>query len=108
MLPQHPEWVQAVNQIIEPHTAGLPQDENVVWISMTKTQMQTELSRAGYQVSRYHVKQILDSLDLKERSFRKDLPMKEVEDRNEQFENIASHRRSAQEAGIPVCTPWHL
>lgn len=33
VLPRHPEWVQAVVQIIEPHTAGLPQDENVVWVS---------------------------------------------------------------------------
>lgn len=30
VLPQHPEWVQATVQFIEPHTAGLPQDEDVV------------------------------------------------------------------------------
>ena len=36
VLPQHPEWTQAVVQIIEPHTAGLPQDENVVMIGNFK------------------------------------------------------------------------
>ena len=102
VLPHHPEWVQAVVQIIEPHTAGLPQDENVVWVSLSKTRIQNELAKSGYVISRYHITQILDSLGLKERSFRKDIPMREVEDRNEQFENIAAIRKSAAEIGIPI------
>lgn len=102
VLPQHPEWIQAVVRIIEPHTAGLPQDEDVVWVSLTKTQIQNELVKAGFAISRYHVTQILDSLELKERSFRKDIPMRDVKDRNEQFENIAATRKSLEEVGIPV------
>ena len=43
MLPLHPEWKQAVLQIIEPHTVGLPQDENVVWISLSVTQIMRKL-----------------------------------------------------------------
>ena len=101
-LPQHPEWVQAAAQIIEPHKAGLPQDEEVVWVSMSKTHIRNELARAGHKVSRHHVTQILEHLGLRERSFRKDIPMRDVKDRNEQFENIASVRRSLEEAGIPV------
>lgn len=102
VLPQHPEWIQAVVRIIEPHTAGLPQDEDVVWVSLTKTQIQNELAEAGFVISRYHITQILDSLELKERSFRKDIPMRDVKDRNEQFENIASVRESLEKVGIPI------
>lgn len=102
VLPQHPEWIQAVVRIIDPHTAGLPQDEDVVWVSLTKTQIQNELAEAGFVISRYHITQILDSLELKERSFRKDIPMRDVKDRNEQFEKIASIRESLKEVGIPI------
>ena len=102
VLPQHPEWTQAVVQIIEPHTAGLPQDENVVWISLSVTQIMSELSAIGYDLSRYFVRQILDSLGLRERSFYKDLPMKDVKDRNEQFEQIAAICEEATSIGLPV------
>lgn len=102
VLPQHPEWTQAVVQIIEPHTAGLPQDENVVWISLNVTQIMSELSAMGYDISRYFVRQILDSLGLRERSFYKDLPMKDVKDRNEQFEQIASICEEATSVGLPI------
>ena len=102
VLPRHQEWVQAVVQIIEPRTAGLPQNEGVVWISISKAHIQNELAKSGYEVSRYHITQILEHLGLRERSFRKDIPMRDVKDRNEQFENIASVRKSLEEAGIPV------
>ena len=101
-LPLHPEWTEAVVQIIEPHTAGLPQDEDVVWISLGITQIQNELKKAGYDISRYYVCQILDSLELRERSFYKDLPMKEVQNRDEQFQHIAAIREEAETIGLPV------
>lgn len=102
VLPQHPEWTQAVVQIIEPHTAGLPQDENVVWISLSVTQIMNELSAIGYDISRYFVRQILDSLGLRERSFYKDLPMKDVKDRNEQFEQITAICEKASSVGLLI------
>lgn len=102
VLLQHPEWTRAVVQIIEPHTAGLPQNENVVWISLNVTQIMNELSAKGYGISRYFVRQILDSLDLREHSFYKDLPMKDVKDRNEQFEKISSICKEATSVGLPI------
>ena len=102
VLSQHPEWTQAVVQIIEPHTAGFPQDENVVWISLSVTQIMSELSALGYDISRYFVRQILDSLGLRERSFYKDLPMKDVKDRNEQFEQITAICEEASSVGLPI------
>ena len=102
VLPRHPEWTQAVVQIIKPHTAGLPQDESVVWISLSITQIMSELSAIGYDISRYFVRQILDFLGLRERSFYKDLPMKEVKNRDEQFQRISSIREEAEAVGLPI------
>ena len=99
---KHPEWISAVTEIIEPHTAGLPQDESVVWISLNTKQIMDELKSRGIDISRYLVKQILDSLQLRERSFYKDLPMKDVKDRNEQFEQIAFVRKAAADINIPI------
>ena len=82
--------------------AGLPQDENVVWISLNVKQIMDELGRQGYNISRYIVGKILDSLNLRERSFYKQLSLKDVKDRNEQFEKIASVRKSATEIGLPI------
>lgn len=102
VLPQHPEWTQAVVQIIEPHTAGLPQDETVVWISLGVKQIMDAMVQIGYDISRYYICQILDSLGFRQRSFYKDLPMKEVKDRNEQFEHIAAIRKEAESIGLPI------
>lgn len=99
---KHPEWTKAVVEIIEPHTAGLPQDESVVWISLNIKQIMDELKWRGYDISRYLTKQILDSLQLRERSFYKELPMRDVKDRNEQFEQIASVRKAATDINLPV------
>lgn len=101
-LPRHPEWMRAFVQIIEPHTAGLPQDGNVVWVSLSVTQIKGKLAEMGYDISRYFVRQIIGSLGFRERSFRKDIPIKEVRDRDEQFQCIAFIRKEAEAAGIPV------
>lgn len=101
-LSANPELIQVVAHIIEPHMAGLPQDENVVWISLNVKQIMDELDRLGYNISRYIVGKILDSLNLRERSFYKQLSLKDVKDRNEQFEKIASVRKSATEIGLPI------
>jgi hypothetical protein len=73
-----------------------------VWISLSVTQIINELSEAGYDISRYFVRQILDSLGLRERSFYKDLPMKEVKNRDEQFQRISSIREEAEAVGLPI------
>ena len=62
----------------------------------------SELSAIGYDISRYFVRQILDSLGLRERSSYKELPMKEVKNRDEQFQRISSISEEAEAVGLPV------
>lgn len=56
----------------------------------------------GYDVSEYIVRQILESLGFRHRSFIKDMPMKDVRDRDAQFRNIFSIRTACEEIGLPI------
>lgn len=102
LVSQHPDWIDAIRLIIEPHSAGLPQDENVIWVSMTASQIKKDMSKAGYDISEYIVRQILETLGFRRRSFIKDLPMAEAKDRDAQFNNIADIRQRCEEIGLPV------
>lgn len=102
LLSQHPDWIDALKVVIEPHTAGLPQDADVIWVSISVPQISREMSENGYDVSEYIVRQILDSLGFRHRSFIKDLPMKDVKERDIQFKNISSIRTACEEIGLPL------
>ena len=102
-LPEsHPEWFDTLRLIIEPRTAGLPQDEDVIRVSMSVPQITREMSKVGCDVSEYIVRQILDKMGFRHRSFIKDLPMKDVKDRDTQFRNIAGIREAATAVGLPI------
>jgi len=101
-LSKHPEWFDTLKLIIGPHTAGLPQDENVIWVSMTAPQIAREMAKEGCKVSEYLVRQMLERLGFRHRSFIKDLPMKDVKDRDAQFLNIADIREKASAIGLPI------
>lgn len=88
--------------VIEPYTAGVPQDADVIWVSISVPQIRREMYNNGYDVSKYIIRQILDSLGFRHRSFIKDMPMKDVEDRDAQFKNISSIRTACEEIGLPV------
>ncbi len=102
LLSQHPEWIDALKIVIEPHTAGLPQDADVIWVSISVPQISREMAGNGYDISEYIVRQILDSLGFRHRSFRKDIAMKDVKDRDAQFKNISSIRTACEEIGLPI------
>ena len=91
-LPQHPEWIETFRLVIEPHIAGLPQDENVFWVSLTVPQIKLGMASAGCDISEYHVRQILKILGFRDRKFLKDLPMRDAEERDAQFLHIADVR----------------
>ncbi len=102
LVSQHPEWIDAIKLVIEPHCAGLPQDENVVWVSLAVPQIKVELAKKGYDMSEYVIREVLKSLGFRKRSFIKDLPLAESEDRDAQFDNIAEIRKQCEELRLPV------
>lgn len=101
-LNKHPEWFEILKLVIEPHTAGLPQDEDVIWISLSVPMITREMAKEGCNVSEYLVRQMLKQMGYRHRSFIKDLPMKDVKDRNAQFLNIADIREKSSAIGLPI------
>ena len=99
---KHPEWVAAFEEIVSSHTAGLPQDGNVVWIGLNAPQIRREFLKRGHDVSCHVIRGMLASAGLKRRSFLKSLPLREVEDRDAQFVKIGAAKAACVEAGIPV------
>lgn len=60
------------------------------------------MAKEGCDVSEYLVRQMLKQMGYRHRSFIKDLPMKDVKDRNAQFLNIADIREKASAIGLPI------
>ena len=101
-LDRHPEWFETLKIVIGPRTAGLPQDEGVIWVSMSVPDIADKMEAAGCKVSEYFVRQMPERMGFRRRSFIKDLPMREVEERDAQFKNIADIREKAAEIGLPI------
>ncbi len=99
---KHPEWVAAFEEIVSCHMAGLPQDEDAVWIGLSVPQIRREFLRRDLDVSCHVIRGMLASAGLKRRSFLKSLPLREVEDRNAQFVKIGDAKAACTEAGIPI------
>lgn len=101
-LPLHPEWLDTFRLVIEPHLAGLPQDETVFWVSLTVPQIQRGMAAANCDISEYHVRQILESFGFRNRKFLKDLPMRDAKERDAQFIHIKNVCALCAELGIPI------
>ena len=90
------------DEIAASHTAGLPQDDTVVWLNISVSQIVDQFKERGIPVSRYIVNQMRQNRGFKKRSFLKALTLKDVKDRNAQFEKIKRVRSECEANGIPV------
>lgn len=102
ILKAHPEYLDVFDEIADTYTAGLPQDDSVVWLTATAPQIIAMFKERGIDVSRYVVSQMKKARGFKERSFVKALTLKEVKDRNAQFEKIERVRSECVTNGIPI------
>lgn len=73
-LNKHPEWFETLKLVIEPHTAGLPQDGDVTWISLSVPMITRKMSKEGCNVSECLVRQMLKRMGYRHRSFKKIFP----------------------------------
>jgi hypothetical protein len=53
LLSRHPEWIEALKAVIEPYTAGLPQDAGVIWVSISVPQISREIAKHGYDIFKF-------------------------------------------------------
>lgn len=102
ILKKHPEYLDVFDEIVASHTAGLPQDDTVIWLTVSVLQIIDLFKERGIVVSRHIVNQMKKARGFKNRSFVKDKTLKDVKDRNAQFEKIQKIRSECESNGIPI------
>ena len=97
-----PEMDAAFQRVLENHTAGSPMDETVKWTNLTREEIATGLEEEGFSVSVTIVDQLLANHNFRRRQAFKAESGKQVPQRDEQFQNIASLKQQYHEQGNPV------
>jgi len=93
---------QAFLQIVDPHTAGDPDQDGVLWTNLSRPKIAEELLRRGFRVSVTVVSQLLERHRLGSRKACKTLPLGRHVHRDRQFQIIANHRTAFMQAPDPI------
>lgn len=101
-LKKHPEYLDVFDEIVASYTAGLPQDDTVIWLTVSALQIIDLFKERGIVVSRHVVNLMKKARGFKNRSFVKDKTLKDVKDRNAQFKKIQEIRSECETYGIPI------
>jgi hypothetical protein len=89
--------------VLKNHTAGDPMREEILWTNLTHREIVELLAREhNLRVSTTVIHQLLKSHNYRRRKAQKKETMKQVPDRNEQFENIIKLTAEYNAAGNPV------
>lgn len=101
-LKKHPEYLDVFDEIVASYTAGLPQDDTVIWLTVSVIQIIDLFKERGIVVSRHVVNLMKKARGFKNRSFVKDKTLKDVKDRSAQFKKIQEIRSECETYGIPI------
>lgn len=93
---------QVFAEVVSDYQGGLPQDEGVKWVGLRPSQLQRRLQSRDYEISYYHIHQLLDAQGYRRRGYLKQASTKRVYQRNEQFEKIAALKHRFLDEGLPV------
>lgn len=88
--------------LVEPTTAGDPQDEAVKWTYLTQKQIAEGLMDKGFDAGRKIVVQLLKKHGYKRRKMMKSKSLAQVEGRDEQFKRINELKAAFLDKGLPV------
>jgi len=102
VLTTTPELEAAFQRVLENHTAGSPMDETIKWTNLSRAEIATGLQEEGFSVSVTIVDQLLKRHNFRRRQAFKAESGKQVPQRDEQFQNIASLKQQYHEQGNPV------
>lgn len=97
-----PDINTAFLQIVDPHTAGDPDRDGVLWTNLSRPEIAEALWRRGFRVSVTVVSQLLERHRLGRRKACKTLPLGRHADRDRQFRIIASHRAAFAASPDPI------
>jgi translation initiation factor IF-1 len=97
----HPKMLQAIQDLVSPHTMGDPM-KPLIWTSKSIRKIADELALKSYKVSHEVVRQCLITLGYSLQSNKKTDEGAKIEDRNEQFEHINATSISFMNENCPV------
>jgi hypothetical protein len=89
-------------QIIDPHTAGDPDQDGVLWTNLSRPRIAEALLQRGFRVSVAVVSQLLERHRLGRRKAQKTLPLGRHADRDRQFQVIVGHQAAFAESADPI------
>jgi transposase len=99
----HPDIDEQFLAVLADHTAGDPTNKDLKWTDLTQQEIADHLREDhGVGVSVKVVRQLLERHGFHRRKAQKNKPIKQVEDRGEQFEKIARLKADYQQRGQPV------
>ena len=103
VLKKHPEYLDLFDKITEEYKAGLPQDPDTIWLTVSTPQIiRLFKEEHGIRVSRHTVSQMKKQRGFRNRSFAKSVTLKDVKDRNAQFGKIKRVRSWCESMGVPI------
>ena len=102
ILTTTPELEAAFQRVLENHTAGSPMDETIKWTNLRREEIAVRLQEEGFSVSVTIVDQLLEKHNFRRRQAFKTESGKQVPQRDEQFQNIATLKQQYHEQGNPV------
>ena len=97
-----PTLVSDLNALLEPITAGEPDDSPLRWTSKSVSKLTAELQALGHAVGRRVVNELLHHLGYTLQANRKSTEGTQHPDRDAQFNYLNKQVRGAQEQGHPV------
>ena len=102
VLEKHPEWLAAIERIVDPATRGDP-TAPLKWTSKSLSHIVSELSLQGYSVSTTTVSKVLqEELEFSLQALRKTREGASHPDRDAQFHHINQQCQTFQQRGQPV------
>lgn len=102
LVATEPELDTAFLRVLQNHTAGSPMDESVKWTNLSRAAIAAGLEAEGYKLSVTVVDQLLEKHHFRRRQAFKAEAGKQIPQRDEQFQNIASLKQQFHKQGNPV------
>jgi transposase len=92
----------AFKEVIEPYVAGDPMNLKIKWTNLSRAEIAELLLKKGFKITKNTVKKLLKHNGFKKRKIQKRKSMKQVKDRDAQFNEINQARDDFSHSGDPV------
>lgn len=101
-LENEPHLELLFEELIESRVAGSPMNEKVRWTTLRDGEIVGLFEQRGVSITRFIAKQLTGLKGLAKRAMKKTKTVKEVENRDQQFQRISDLKADFEKRGLPV------